>query len=52
VFIDGFVAKCRLDGVVSNRTVYVVYGINLEGRKDVIGLYLGENEGSKWSDIP
>lgn len=48
VFIDGFVAKCRLDGAVSNRTVYVVYGINLEGQKDVIGLYLGENEGSKF----
>lgn len=48
VFIDGFVSKCRLDRTVSNRTVYVVYGINLEGQKDVIGLYLGENEGSKF----
>jgi putative transposase len=36
VFIDGFVAKCRLDGRVENRTVYVIYGINLEGEKDFI----------------
>jgi putative transposase len=48
VFIDGFVAKCRLDGQVSNRCVYVVYGINLEGQKEVLGLYLGETEGAKF----
>ncbi len=31
-----------------NRTVYVVYGINREGHKEVLGLYLGENEGAKY----
>jgi putative transposase len=48
VFIDGFVAKCRLEGRVCNRTVYVVYGINIEGQKEVLGLYIGENEGAKF----
>ena len=48
VFIDGFVAKCRLEGRVSNRSVYVIYGINVSGYKDVLGLYLGENEGAKF----
>ena len=48
VYIDGFVAKCRLDGRVTNRTVYVVYGITMEGYKDVLGLYVGENEGAKY----
>jgi putative transposase len=48
VFIDGFVAKCRLDGRVENRTVYVIYGINVEGQKEVLGLYLGAAEGSKF----
>jgi putative transposase len=48
VFVDGFVAKCRLEGRVCNRAVYVIYGITLEGRKDVLGLYLGENEGAKF----
>lgn len=48
IYIDGFVAKCRLEGSVKNRTVYVVYGINMEGQKDVLGLYLGETEGAKF----
>jgi len=48
VFIDGFVAKCRLDGAVSNRCVYVIYGITMDGIKEVLGLYLGENEGAKF----
>ncbi len=48
VYIDGFVSKCRLDGHVANRTVYVVYGIDKDGYKDVLGLYLGEQEGSKY----
>ena len=48
VFIDGFVVKARLNSVVSNRTVYVIYGITLEGKKEVLGLYLGEAEGAKF----
>jgi len=48
VFIDGFVAKCRLEGRVENRTVYVIYGINVEGQKEVLGLYLGAAEGAKF----
>jgi putative transposase len=48
VFIDGFVAKCRLEGRVSNRCVYVIYGINMVGQKEVLGLYIGENEGAKF----
>lgn len=48
VYIDGFIAKCRLDKAVINRTVYLIYGINLEGQKDVLGLYLGETEGAKY----
>lgn len=48
VFIDGFVVKARLDSVVCNRSVYVIYGINMEGKKEVLGLYLGETEGAKF----
>lgn len=48
VFIDGFVVKGRLDSVVCNRTVYVIYGITIEGQKEVLGLYLGEAEGAKF----
>ena len=48
VFIDGFVAKCRLEGKVENRTVYVIFGINVSGEKEVLGLYLGAAEGAKF----
>lgn len=48
VFIDGFVVKARLESIVCNRTVYVIYGITLEGKKEVLGLYLGESEGAKF----
>lgn len=48
VFIDGFIVKCRLDKTVCNRTVYVIFGINIHGEKDVLGLYLGESEGAKY----
>ena len=48
IYIDGFVAKCRVDRQVSNRTVYVIYGINLEGYKDVLGLYVEATEGAKY----
>lgn len=47
VFIDGFIAKCRLDKAVINGTV-IIYGINLEGQKEVLGLYLCETEGAKY----
>jgi len=48
VYIDGLVVKCRLDGQVANRTVYIIYGINMEGCKEVLGLYLGKEEGAKY----
>ena len=48
VYIDGFVAKCRVDRQVSNRTVYVIYGINLEGHKEVLGLYAETTEGARY----
>lgn len=48
IFIDGFVVKCRLDKAVCNRTVYVIFGIDINGEKSVLGLYLGESEGAKY----
>lgn len=48
VFIDGFIVSCRLNKAVCNRTVYVIFGINMDGEKEVLGLYLGESEGAKY----
>lgn len=48
VYIDGFVVKCKQERHVVNSTVYVVFGINCNGYKDVLGYYLGETEGAKY----
>ena len=48
VYLDALVAKVHGEGGVSNRAVYVALGVDLEGQKEVLGLWLGENEGSKF----
>lgn len=49
VFFDGIVVHVRgASGRVSPHTMYVALGINLAGRKELLGLWLGENEGAKF----
>ncbi|MGB6058935.1 MAG: IS256 family transposase [Microthrixaceae bacterium] len=44
LFVDGIRIKIR-DGTVSNRVVYVVMGINMDGERDVLGLWVGPTGG-------
>ena len=47
MFIDAIVVKVR-DGAVTNRPVYVVVGVNLDGECDVLGMWVGTGgEGAK-----
>jgi transposase-like protein len=49
VYFDGIVVHVRgANGRVSQHTVYVALGVNLEGHKELIGLWLSENEGAKF----
>lgn len=49
VYFDGIVVHVRgANGQVSQHTVYVALGVNLDGRKELLGLWLGENEGAKF----
>lgn len=48
LFLDGFVIKVRDERVVQNRTIYVALGINIFGKKDVLGLWISPNEGAKF----
>lgn len=48
VFMDGFVVKMRIDGAVRKQTLYVIIGIDLEGNKSCLGLYLSESESAKY----
>lgn len=48
VFLDGFVVKIREDRLVQNRTLYLALGINVQGQKEVLGLWFAPNEGAKF----
>ena len=48
VYMDGVVVKMRKDGVVRKMCVYGVIGIDLDGNKDVLGLYVSETESAKY----
>jgi putative transposase len=48
VFLDALYVKMRHEGRVENRAVYVAIGVDLEGRKDVLGLWTSGNEGAKF----
>jgi putative transposase len=48
VYLDALFVKMRHEGRVANRAVYVAIGVDLEGRKDVLGLWTSANEGAKF----
>jgi transposase-like protein len=53
ILIDAIVVKIR-DGQVANRPIYVAMGINLDGERDVLGLWVGPTggEGAKyWAGV-
>lgn len=44
VWMDGIVFKVRENGKVINKTVYLCVGLNKEGFKEVLGMWVGKNE--------
>jgi putative transposase len=48
VYIDGIRYKVRDNGTIKTKTIYGVIGIDLEGRKDVLGLWISETESAKY----
>jgi len=48
VYLDALHVKMREAGHVQNRAIYVVIGVNLEGNKEVLGLWAGQAEGAKF----
>ncbi len=48
VFMDALIVKMKVDNVAKNVAVYCVLGINLLGRKEVLGLYINETESAKY----
>ena len=48
IFMDATVLEIRVDRVVKNIAAYIMLGITLEGKKEVLGIWIGENETSKY----
>lgn len=48
VYLDALYVKMRHEGRVENRAVYVAIGVDLDGHKDVLGLWTSGNEGAKF----
>jgi putative transposase len=52
VWLDGIVIKVSQHKQVINKSAHVVLGVNLRGEKEVLGLWLAENEGAKhWLSV-
>ncbi len=48
VYLDCIVVKIRQDKRVINKSIYLALGVNMEGHKELLGLWLAENEGAKF----
>ncbi len=48
VYLDATIIKVRSEGRVIKKSAYLALGINLEGLKDVLGIWLEETEGAKF----
>jgi len=48
VYLDCIVLKIREDKRVINKAIYLALGINVEGHKELLGLWMSENEGAKF----
>jgi putative transposase len=52
VYFDALVVKTREDGRTVNKSVYLALGVNMEGQKELLGLWISLNEGAKfWLNV-
>jgi transposase-like protein len=52
VYLDCLVVKCRDNGAIVNKSVYLALGINLEGKKELLGMWIAGSEGAKfWLNV-
>ena len=52
VYLDCLVVKIREDKRVINKAVYLALGVNIEGHKELLGMWISENEGAKfWLNV-
>jgi len=48
LYLDALRINIRDDGKISKKSVYLAFGVNMEGEKEVLGLWIAQNEGAKF----
>lgn len=48
LYLDALMVKVRDNGHIQNKAIYVALGVNLEGQKEVLGLWVAQSEGAKF----
>jgi len=48
LFLDCIVVKCREDKQIRNKSVFLALGVNMEGQKELLGMWIAKNEGAKF----
>jgi len=52
IYFDGIMFKSRKDNQIINKCVYSVLGIDMNGSKDILGIWISENEGAAfWASV-
>jgi len=52
IFLDAIHYYVRSEGQIIKKAVYIAIGVNMDGRKDVLGMWVGENESAKfWAGV-
>lgn len=48
LFLDCIVVKCREDKQIRNKSVFLALAVNMEGQKELLGMWIAGNEGAKF----
>ena len=48
VYLDAIHFHVRAEGQIVKKAVYIAIGLDMDGRRDVLGMYIGENESAKF----
>ena len=52
LYLDALQVKVKSQGRVSNKAIYPAFGVNLQGLKEVLGMWASDNEGAKcWMQV-
>jgi putative transposase len=52
LYLDCIIVKARDNNIVINKAVYLAIAVNMEGKKELLGIWIGKNEGAKfWMQV-